>query len=386
MAHYFTLGQIPHKRHTQFRKHDGSLYNEELFSTEGFSNNYSLLYRVHPPTNVVKSEEPTDISPKKATDNILKHRSLMGFKVAPEKDFLTSRKTVLFNDDCALVLAAPKSGFAEKTFYKNGDSDEVIFVHEGCGVLRTMYGRIPFGYGDYLVIPRGCIYTIEFATEENRLFIVESHSPITFPKRYLSKYGQLMEHSPFCERDIRKPQDLETIDEVGEFLILTKKRGLLYPITYGSHPFDVVGWDGCEYPYAFSIHDFEPITGRVHQPPPVHQTFDSAGFVICSFCPRLYDYHPLAIPAPYNHSNIDSDEVLYYVDGDFMSRKHVERGMITLHPGGIPHGPHPGAVEKSIGKTETGELAVMVDTFRPLFLTEEAVRIEDDRYTYSWTE
>jgi homogentisate 1,2-dioxygenase len=386
MAHYFTLGKIPHKRHTQFRKPDGGLYSEQLFSTEGFSNNYSILYHVHPPTNIIKTEDPKDVAPKKASDNILKHRSFQGFNVKPEKDFLKSRVPVLFNDDCAIVLAAPKSGLEEDVFYKNADSDEVIFIHEGSGRVRTQYGQIPFGYGDYVVIPRGAIYTIEFTTEENRLFIVESHSPITFPKRYLSKYGQLMEHSPFCERDLRKPQDLETIDREGKFLIMTKKRGLLYPITYATHPFDVVGWDGCEYPYAFSIHDFEPITGRVHQPPPVHQTFDSAGFVICSFCPRLYDYHPLAIPAPYNHSNIDSDEVLYYVDGDFMSRKHVERGMITLHPGGIPHGPHPGAVEKSIGKTETGELAVMVDTFRPLFLTEEAVRIEDDRYTYSWTE
>ncbi len=386
MAHYFTLGQIPHKRHTQFRKPDGGLYSEQLFSTEGFSNNYSILYHVHPPTNIIKTEEPTAVAPKKASDNILKHRSFMGFDVKPEKDFLKSRVPVLFNDDCAIVLAAPKSGLEDDVFYKNADSDEVIFIHEGSGRVRTQYGQIPFGYGDYVVIPRGAIYSIEFATEENRLFIVESHSPIHFPKRYLSKYGQLMEHSPFCERDLRKPQDLETIDREGKFLIMTKKRGLLYPITYATHPFDVVGWDGCEYPYAFSIHDFEPITGRVHQPPPVHQTFDSAGFVICSFVPRKYDYHPLAIPAPYNHSNIDSDEVLYYVDGDFMSRKHVERGMITLHPGGIPHGPHPGAVEKSIGKTETGELAVMVDTFRPLFLTEEAVRIEDDRYTYSWTE
>lgn len=386
MAHYFTLGQIPHKRHTQFRKPDGGLYSEQLFSTEGFSNNYSLLYHVHPPTNIVKTEDPKDVAPKKATDNILKHRSFQGFDVKPEKEFLKSRVPVLFNDDCAIVLAAPKSGLEEDVFYKNADSDEVIFIHEGSGRVRTQYGQIPFGYGDYVVIPRGAIYTIEFTTEENRLLIVESHSPLHFPKRYLSKYGQLMEHSPFCERDLRKPQDLETIDREGKFLIMTKKRGLLYPITYATHPFDVVGWDGCEYPYAFSIHDFEPITGRVHQPPPVHQTFDSAGFVICSFVPRKYDYHPLAIPAPYNHSNIDSDEVLYYVDGDFMSRKHVERGMITLHPGGIPHGPHPGAVEKSIGKTETGELAVMVDTFRPLFLTEEAVRIEDDRYTYSWTE
>ncbi len=269
---------------------------------------------------------------------------------------------------------------------KNADTDEVLFIHEGTGTLKTQYGQIPFGYGDYVVVPRGTIYQVVFDGADNRLFIVESFSPITFPKRYLSKYGQLLENAPFCERDLRKPQDLETINKQGEFLIQVKKKGFMYPIWYGHHPFDVAGWDGCEYPYALSIHDFEPITGRVHQPPPVHQTFDARNFVICSFVPRLFDYHPLAIPAPYNHSNIDSDEVLYYVDGDFMSRKHVERGMITLHPAGIPHGPHPGTVEKSIGAKETRELAVMVDTFHPLILTKDALDVEDDQYIYSWIE
>ena len=385
MAHYYSLGTIPHKRHTQFRKPDGGLYSEQLFSTEGFSSNYSLLYHVHPPTQIIKAEEPTDVSPKASTDNILKHRSFQGFSVKPEADYLKSRKIVLFNNDVQISLAAPTKSLTEY-FFKNADADEVIFIHEGTGTLKTQYGQLPFSYGDYLVVPRGTIYQIEFTDANNRLFIVESFSPVTFPKRYLSKYGQLLEHSPICERDIRKPQDLVTIDEKGEFLINTKKKGLLYPITYANHPFDVVGWDGCEYPYALSIHDFEPITGRVHQPPPVHQTFDAHNFVICSFCPRLYDYHPQAIPAPYNHSNIDSDEVLYYVDGDFMSRKHVTRGMITLHPAGIPHGPHPGAVEKSIGKKETGELAVMVDTFHPLKMTVDAQHIEDEGYIMSWAE
>jgi homogentisate 1,2-dioxygenase len=385
MPHYHTLGTIPHKRHTQFRKPDGGLYSEQLFSTEGFSSNYSLLYHIHPPTQIVKVEEPTDVRPKPATDNILKHRSFQGFSVKPDADYLKSRKTVLFNNDVHISLSAPQKSFTTD-FYKNADADECIFIHEGSGVLKTQYGQIPFAYGDYLVIPRGSIYQLEFAGENNRLFIVESFSPITFPKRYLSKYGQLLEHAPFCERDIRKPQNLETIDKSGEFLVQVKKRGLLYPIWYGTHPFDVVGWDGYEYPFAFSIHDFEPITGRVHQPPPVHQTFDARNFVICSFVPRLYDYHPDAIPAPYNHSNIDSDEVLYYVDGDFMSRKHVTRGMITLHPGGIPHGPHPGAVEKSIGAKETKELAVMVDTFYPLQMTTDAQGIEDDNYMMSWAE
>lgn len=385
MSHYYSLGKIPNKRHVQFRNDEGKLYSEQLFSTEGFSSNYSLLYHVHPPTQIIKTEEPVDVSPKAATDNILKHRSYQGFNIKPEADYLKSRKIVLFNNDVQITLAAPQKSLTD-SFFKNADADEVIFVHEGTGTLKTQYGQIPFSYGDYLVIPRGTIYQVHFDGENNRLFIVESFSPITFPKRYLSKYGQLLEHAPFCERDVRKPQNLETIDQKGEFLIQTKKRGLLYPIWYASHPFDVVGWDGCEYPYAFSIHDFEPITGRVHQPPPVHQTFDAHNFVICSFVPRLYDYHPDAIPAPYNHSNIDSDEVLYYVDGDFMSRKHVTRGMITLHPAGIPHGPHPGAVEKSIGKKETGELAVMVDTFHPLKMTDYAVGIEDDNYVMSWAE
>lgn len=385
MPHYHSLGKIPHKRHTQFRKPDGNLYSEQLFSTEGFSSNSSLLYHVYPPTQIIRTEEPVDVSPKRSTDNILKHRSYQGFKVTSTADYLDSRKVVLFNNDVQITLAAPQQSTTEY-FYKNADADEVLFVHEGTGTLKTQYGQIPFGYGDYLVIPRGTIYQIQFDTTDNRLFIVDSFSPITFPKRYLSKYGQLLEHAPYCERDIRKPQDLETFDQKGEFLIKVKKRGLMYNIWYANHPFDVVGWDGCEYPYAFSIHDFEPITGRVHQPPPVHQTFDAHNFVICSFVPRLYDYHPEAIPAPYNHSNIDSDEVLYYVDGDFMSRKHVTRGMITLHPGGIPHGPHPGAVEKSIGAKETKELAVMVDTFHPLMMTQDAQSIEDENYIMSWAE
>jgi homogentisate 1,2-dioxygenase len=385
MPHYIQSGNFPHKRHTQHRDTNGKLFSEQLFSTEGFSSNYSLLYHIHPPTQILKSEEPTDINPKIATDNILKHRSFQGFKIAPTADYLESRKPVLVNSDCHISLAAPKQSMTTY-FYKNADADEVIFIHEGNGILKTQYGELSFAYGDYIVIPRGTIYQITFATEANRLFIVESFGPIRFPKRYLSKYGQLLENSPYCERDIRTPKFVGANDEQGEFKILVKKKGLLYPITYGNHPFDVVGWDGCEYPFIFSIHDFEPITGRVHQPPPVHQTFDGKDFVICSFVPRLYDYHPQSIPAPYNHSNIDSDEVLYYVDGEFMSRKHVERGMITLHPSGIPHGPHPGAVEKSIGKTQTPELAVMIDTFRPLQLTEYAMGIEDENYEMSWAE
>ncbi len=385
MSYYYKLGTIPHKRHTQFRKPDGKLYSEQLFSTEGFSNDYSLMYHCHPPTQIIKTEPPISVAPIIAEEKMLKHRSFEGFNILPAKDFLQSRIPVLVNNDCHIVLAAPQESMKDY-FYKNTDADEMIFIHEGSGILKTMYGELPFSHGDYLVIPRGTIYQVQFKDGNNRLFIVESFSPIRFPKRYQSKYGQLLEHAPFCERDIRPPQNLQTFDETGDFLIKAKKKGMLYGLHYGTHPFDIIGWDGCCYPFAFSIHDFEPITGRVHQPPPVHQTFEANNFVVCSFCPRLFDYHPDAIPAPYNHSNIDSDEVLYYVEGEFMSRKNVTRGMITLHPAGIPHGPHPGAVEKSIGARETKELAVMVDTFHPLMLTKEALDIENDDYVMSWAE
>jgi len=385
MPYYFQSGQVPHKRHTQFRKPDGGLYSEQLFSTEGFSNDYSLLYHINPPTQIIKTEKPVIVAPQIAEEKMLSHRSFEGFKIKPVKDYLESRVPILVNSDVHVVLSAPQQSVTEY-FCKNADADEIIFVHEGSGVLKTLYGELAFGYGDYLVIPRGTIYQIHFSNEQNRLFIVESFSPVRFPKKYLSKYGQLLEHSPYCERDIRPPQNLQTFNEKGDFMIRTKKRGVMYNIHYGNHPFDVVGWDGCCYPFAFSIHDFEPITGRVHQPPPVHLTFEANNFVVCSFCPRLFDYHPQAIPAPYNHSNIDSDELLYYVDGDFMSRKNVTRGMLTLHPAGIPHGPHPGAVEKSIGAKETKELAVMVDTFHPLMLTKQALDIENENYVMSWAE
>jgi homogentisate 1,2-dioxygenase len=385
MPHYLSKGQVPAKRHVQFRKPDGSLYSEQLVSTEGFSSIYSLIYHTYPPTLVTKIDEPIDVTPKIAQQKNMQNRCYLGFNVAAEDDFIKSRKPVLVNNDCHIVLAAPRKS-TKDYFYKNSDADEVIFVHEGTGRLVSVFGELKFGYGDYIVVPRGTIYQIEFDTEANRLFIVESFSPIEYPRRYKNDYGQLLEHSPFCERDIRTPENLVTHDEKGDFLIYVKKQGLLYPYHYATHPFDAIGWDGFHYPYIFSIHNFEPITGRVHLPPPIHQTFEAHNFVICSFVPRLYDYHPEAIPAPYNHSNVDSDEVLYYVDGDFMSRKHVERGMITLHPIGIPHGPHPGAVEKSIGKKETKELAVMVDTFKPLWLTEGSMQIEMPNYYKSWVE
>ncbi|MEY4553244.1 MAG: hypothetical protein RL099_1572 [Bacteroidota bacterium] len=383
MPIYHTLGQIPAKRHTVFRKPDGALYAEELVSTEGFSSMYSLVYHTHPPTIVKELGTPYSVEPKIAREKHLRHTSLLGFNIKPQKDYLESRKIVLVNSDLQISLAAPTESMTTY-FYKNSQADEVLFIHKGSGTLKTGFGKIYFKYGDYIVVPRGTIYQIEFNDADNRLFIIESFSPIHFPKRYQNKYGQLMEHSPFCERDIVRPTDLETFDETGDFKVLIKKQGLIYPYTYGTHPFDFIGWDGYHYPWAFSIHNFEPITGRVHQPPPVHQTFEAHNFVICSFVPRKYDYHPDAIPAPYNHSNIDSDEVLYYVDGDFMSRKSVVQGQITLHPGGIPHGPHPGTVENSIGKEKTEELAVMIDPFKPLMLTEDAISIEDENYHKSW--
>ncbi|TNJ45372.1 homogentisate 1,2-dioxygenase [Tamlana fucoidanivorans] len=385
MPFYHKLGSIPPKRHIQFRKPDGSLYYEQLFGTIGFDGMYTNSYHEQRPTQVKAIKKQYSVSPKIAFQNNIKSYRFKGFLVEPQKDYLESRKTVLVNSDCSIVLAAPTAS-TQDYFYKNTDADELIFIHKGSGKLRTMFGNINFKYGDYLLIPRGVIYKIDFDSSDNRLFIVESRRPIYTPKRYRNWFGQLLEHAPFCERDIRRPQELETYNKSGEFLIKVKKRDDIIEMLYASHPFDVIGYDGYNYPYAFSIHNFEPITGRIHQPPPVHQTFETDAFVVCSFVPRLYDYHPLSIPAPYNHSNIDSDEVLYYVDGDFMSRNDVEAGHISLHPAGIPHGPHPGATERSIGKTKTEELAVMVDTFKPLMITEEAMKIADETYYTSWLE
>ena len=342
-------------------------------------------YHEHRPTTVKEIRKQYNVKQKIAKANNIQSYRFRGFQVPPENDYLESRKVILTNADCNIILSAPKQS-TTAYFYKNTDADEVIFIHKGAGKLRTHLGNIDFKYGDYLVIPRGIIYKLDFDDENNRLFIVESYSPVYTPKKYRNYFGQLLEHSPFCERDIRRPQELETYNELGDFLIKVKKQGEIIEMVYASHPFDVIGYDGYNFPYAFSIHDFEPITGRIHQPPPVHQTFETNAFVICSFVPRLYDYHPNSIPAPYNHSNIDSDEVLYYVDGDFMSRNDIDQGHISLHPSGIPHGPHPGATERSIGHTKTEELAVMVDTFKPLQVTEEAMKIADENYYKSWLE
>ena len=385
MPFYHRLGNIPQKRHTQYRKPDGQLYAEELVSTLGFSSIYSLVYHTHPPTLVKDIGEPWNVEPEYVLKKNMRNRSFLTFDTQPNDDYLKSRIVLMGNNDLMLSSAAPSKSVTDH-FIKNADADEVIFVHQGTGKLKTVYGEIDFEYGDYLVIPRGTIYQIDFDTPDNRLLIIESFSPIVPPKRYLNEFGQLLEHSPFCERDIKLPSNLHTHDEIGDFKVLIKKQNMIFPYTYATHPFDAIGWDGYVYPFGFSIHNYEPITGRVHMPPPIHQTFEGHNFVICSFVPRLYDYHPLSVPAPYNHSNVDSDEVLYYVDGDFMSRKHVEKGMISLHPKGIPHGPHPGTVEKSIGAKETKELAVMIDPFYPLQLTQAAMDMEDTGYWKSWVE
>lgn len=384
MPIYHSLGIIPNKRHIVQRQPNGQLYQEELVGTQGFSSLSSLVYHLYPPTRVKQKDKAYSVIPKIARENSLDAMSFKGFDLHPEVDYIRSRKTLMVNNSLHIGLAAPSS--SPDYFYKNADADELLFVHKGKGTLHTMFGDVPFQYGDYIVIPRGTVYKIEFEGSDNRLLYVESFDPIYTPKRYRNEFGQLLEHSPFCERDIKRPCNLKTHDEQGEFDIFIKKKGFIFPYVYANHPFDVAGWDGYLYPYTFSIFNFEPLTGRIHMPPPIHQTFESPNFVVCSFVPRLYDYHPLAIPAPYHHSNIDSDEILYYVDGDFMSRNNIAKGQITLHPGGIPHGPHPGAIERSIGQKETQELAVMIDPFQPMMITEEALKIEVDGYYKSWLE
>lgn len=380
---YHKMGLVPPKRHTIHEKPEGGIYYEQLFGTEGFHGLSSLLYHTHRPTMISSYGQTIDLKPKAAIENNIKSRMLEGFNIKSKDDYLKARTPVLFNDDVQIDIASPKKGTINY-FYKNSDSDEILFIQKGSGILKTLFGELKFNYADYLVIPRGTIYKIEFETSDNKLLVIESKSPIVTPKRYRNEFGQLLEHSPFCERDIKLPENLVSHDSFGDYLIKVKKEKKLHEIYYASHPFDVVGWDGYCYPYIFSALNFEPITGRIHQPPPVHQTFEGNNFVICTFAPRLYDYHPKSIPAPYNHSNIDSDEVLYYVDGDFMSRNHVEHGFMSLHPGGIPHGPHPGAYERSIGQKQTSELAVMIDTFKPLKVTQAALDIELKDYWKSW--
>ncbi|WP_426059439.1 homogentisate 1,2-dioxygenase [Hymenobacter sp. B1770] len=384
MAFYQRLGQIPRKRHTQFRQPDGSLYSEQLVGTLGFHGVSSLLYHINPPTQIKEVGENKPYGAKLLKDRPLQPEHLRTLsQTTTGGDYLAARQTMLGNADVTLSICNPTAKRMEY-YYKNALADEVIFVHEGRGELWSQLGIVAFEPGDYVVIPRTIIHQLHFEEGPVRLLIIESFSPVETVRRYRNHFGQLLEHSPYCERDMRPPTELIIEDQPGNYVLRVKKEGFLHELTYEHSPFDVVGWDGYFYPYAISIHDFEPITGRLHQPPPVHQQFEAKNFVICSFVPRLFDYHPLSIPAPYNHSNVDSDEVLYYVAGNFMSRKGVDLASFTWHPSGIPHGPHPGTVEASIGKTETHELAVMVDTFRPLYMTDVALQYLDKRYPMSW--
>ncbi len=388
MPSYHRLGQIPPKRHTQFRKPDGTLYSEELFGTEGFSGNYSNIYYTYPPTRVKKVEKYANVRAmcEEWDPQVQRHHHLKTANLARGGDAVLGTQPLMFNKDVIIGISLPDKPM--DYFYRDGDSDLVYFVHDGHGTLESNFGLLPYHEGDYILIPRGTTFRFDIPSDspDTRLLTVEAHGAIEPPRRYLNKYGQLLEHSPFCERDIRRPEELVTHTEKGEFEVRVKVGTVISSYWYDFHPINTVGWDGCEYPWIFNIADFEPITGRIHQPPPVHQNFEGPNFVICSFVPRKLDYHPLSIPVPYNHSNIDSDEMLYYVNGNFGSRKGIERSSISLHPRGIPHGPHPGAVEKSLGVDRTEELAVMIDTFYPLKYTTTAQSIDDEAYPRSWYE
>jgi len=389
MPFYQQRGSIPPKRHIQHRSESGHLYYEEHVSREGFSDVYSNTYHIHIPTRVVRVPDFQELFIEPSADKRHRHRHLETAKFPPQGDFVSGRRALLYNNDAVLYTCAPQEKSVD-FFYRNAHADELIFIQKGEGLFESMFGNMRFGYGDYIIIPGGVTYKMTFDTSDNRLLVIESYGHIETPQRYRNKHGQLLEHAPFCERDFRTPEFVEPKDELGEFTIKVKMttsqhRGI-QEFIMGHHPFDLVGWDGYYYPYIFNIKDFMPITGKVHMPPPVHQTFAAPGFVICSFCPRLFDYHELSIPAPYAHSNVDSDEVLFYVEGDFMSRKGVSDQSITLHPAGLPHSPQPGKYEGSIGAKETLEYAVMFDTFRPLNVAKDADEVDDPKYPLSWME
>lgn len=383
MPIYHTLGQVPRKRHIAFRKPDGGLYSEQLMGNEGFTGPASLLYHIYPPTTVKSVRRIRDLKYEGEPHRMLKHRHFRTAPIVPAGSPTLDRKLVMYNDEIAVLFAAPAT--QDEHFFRNAQGDEVVYVVEGAGTLETQFGDLPFVQGDYVVIHRGILHRYRF-TEPARLLVFESRGYVRPPSRYLNKFGQIVEGAPYSERDFRVPRQLQTHDERGDFPVVIKQYNGLHEFVLDHHPLDVVGWDGMFYPWAFNINDFEPIVGKVHQPPPVHQTFQGDGFVICSFCPRPYDFHPEAVPAPYNHSNVDSDEVLFYASSEFMSRKGIEYGSITLHPDGIPHGPHPGRAEASIGAKGTNELAVMMDSFRPLKVAREFVAYEDDKYQFSWIE
>ncbi len=399
MPFYMKLGNLPQKRHVQFRRPDGALYSEELFGTEGFVGPTSTMYHIHPPTQVTGWKTLYSTKVEYAEEDVMRMRHVKTAKIPAKGDPVTGRIVLFGNPDCEMGICNPAEEMSYH--YKNGQGDECLFIHYGRGTCYTMMGTLKFGPKDYIVIPKGVIYRLEFERRRiagegepsvdevpyGKFLIIETAngSHIAPPPRYLSKQtSQFLEHAPFCERDLRVPEFPLTFDEGGEHEVRIKARNLVHSYIYSYHPLDIVGWDGCYYPYCFNIDDFAPITGKLHMPPPIHQTFEAHNFVICSFCPRMLDWHPEAIPVPYNHSNLDSDEVLYYVEGNYKARKGIESGSLTAHPQGIPHGPHPGTVEKSLGATFTNELAVMCDTFRPLYPTKASLELDDPHYPASW--
>jgi homogentisate 1,2-dioxygenase len=379
---YLRLGKLPPKRHTQFRKPDGSLYQEEIFGTEAFSGVYSTLYHEHPPTSVSHIKKLKDLAVTEWRPETHRHHHIKTKNMEPSQDIVDGRQPLFYNNDVFISSARPTSSM--KSFFRNAEGDELYYVHEGKGVLESVFGLLPFHDGDFIVVPRGTTYRVTLDSKDNRFLITESAGPIEVPRRYRNDYGQLVELAPYSDRDFRVPEKLVTHSEKGEHEVLMKVDNGLMSYMFDFHPLDVVGWDGYLYPWIFNIHDFEPLTGRVHQPPPIHQTFEAPGFDVLSFVPRKLDYHPLAIPVPYNHSNIDSDEILYYVSGDFGSRRGVEVGSYTLHRRGVHHGPQPGAVEASLGKDSTNEMAIMVETKKPLKVTINAQRLDDPNYPFSW--
>jgi homogentisate 1,2-dioxygenase len=382
MPIYHSLGKLPSKRHIVFEREGGGLYYEELIGNKGFVGPSSLLYHVQHPTQVRSVRPLKALTLEEDREPTFRHRHFRTAQLPPATSITADRIPLLFNADVALDYVAPTK--EDDYFYRNAQGDEVVYVSDGAGVLETQLGDLPFRRGDYLVIPRGILHRYRFSEMPIRCLVIESRGYVRTPKRYRNEHGQLMESAPYSERDIRRPANLELHDERGDFNVVVKKDGRLTEFVLDHHPFDVVGWDGYYYPWAFNIHDFEPRVGRVHLPPPTHQTFEGDNFVICSFCPRPYDFDPRAVPVPYNHSNVMSDEVIYYASSEFMSRKGIEYGSVTLHPDGVPHGPHPGRVEQSLGQKETNELAVMVDTFHTLKVSLQAAGVEDQAYYQSW--
>ena len=410
MPYYTKLGKIPSKRHVQFRRPDGALYSEELFGTEGFDGPTSTMYHIHPPTQVSGWESMYSTKPEYVEQSVMRMRHLKTRAMPPHGDPVTGRVVLFGNADVEMSCCVPAEPMSYH--FKNGQGDECLFVHYGSGTVYTMFGTLKFRAKDYIVMPKGVIYRMVFderpddGSDDETFgghtkaqmpygkmvgFETANTSHILPPPRYISKKtSQFLEHAPYCERDLMIPfEDADhplAYDELGEFEVRIKARDSVHKYMYGYHPLDVVGWDGCYYPYTFNIDEFAPIVGKLHMPPPIHQTFEGHNFVICSFCPRVLDFHPEAIPIPYNHSNVDSDEILYYVEGNYKARRGIESQSISVHPQGIPHGPHPGTVEKSLGKTYTDELAVMCDTFRPMFPTKAALDLDDPQYPESWRE